>query len=556
MKKILATVLAAAMIFGLTACGSSGDTVPAGAGGGQEQTGSQTLAGSQAQADSGQTSGKTKIKVGLANTISTLQPFQGTGLYSNFIIGQVYQKLGQRTSFETQEFTPILMTDFEKSDDITYNITIRDNVYDSNGVHLTAEDVAWCFNHVKENGLNGNAYIDHAEATGDYTMTLVLAKSALGSFEAACEAVGIVTKESFEASEDGMATEPVGTGPYVVTEFITGSKVVLEENENFWGDQAEDKDEIVVFKHNVDVIEFNFLTEPTQMSVAVQTGEVQMGLWLNEAIVDECREYPGVTVEVLPNVQMCELLYNVSDNSPCKDENLRKAIAYAANNQMLIDNALHGIGGVSPAFGKPGLQGYNTAWESEYEYFPHDPDKAKEYLAASGYNGEELMILIQSNALYRAEATVLQENLRSIGINSRIDEYDMSTRNKYVVAGNGYHYDLALYNLSAQGSYLIQTWESWLDENHYGNGSNMFGSSDPKLQSLVDACGEADWTQADYDALYQYLYDNCLIYQWYDSMFAYACREEITVPDSARSAMNAEFVIGALEFPDDWSYFK
>ena len=72
----------------------------------------------------------------------------------------------------------------------------------------------------------------------------------------------------------------------------------------------------------------------------------------------------------------------------------------------------------------------------------------------------------------------------------------------------------------------------------------------------MDACGEADWTQADYDALYQYLYDNCLIYQWYDSMFAYACREEITVPDSARSAMNAEFVIGALEFPDDWSYFK
>lgn len=550
MKKVIATVLAAAMMLSLTACGSSGGTAPAGAAPGSSQApAEQTSAGTAA-------TGKTKIKVGLANTISTLQPFQGTGLYSNFIIGQVYQKLGQRTSFATQEFTPVLMTEYEKEDDVTYQITIRDNVYDSNGVHLTAEDVAWCFNHVKENGLSGNSYIDHAEATGDYTLTLVLAKGALGSFEAACEAVGIVTKESFEASEDGMATEPVGTGPYLVTEFITGSKVVLEENENFWGDQAEDKDELAVFQHNIDVIEFNFLTEPTQMSVAVETGEIQMGLWLNEAIVEECREYPGVSVEVLPNVQMCELLFNVTDNSPCKDENFRKAVAYATNNQMLIDNALHGIGAVSPAFGKPGLQGYNEAWESGYEYYPYNQDKAKEYLAASGYNGEELMILIQSNALYRAEATVLQENLRSVGINSRIDEYDMSTRNKYVVAGNGYHYDLALYNLSAQGSYLIQTWESWLDENHYGNGSNMFGCSDPELQALVDACGENSWTQADYDALYQYLYDNCLIYQWYDSLFAYALKDGITVPENARSAMNGEFVIGALELPENWSIFK
>ena len=327
----------------------------------------------------------------------------------------------------------------------------------------------------------------------------------------------------------------------------------MAENENYWGDEAKDLEDLPVFRHNIDVIELDFLTEATQMSVALQTGEIQMGLWLNEAIVEECKEYPGVVVETLPNMQMCEILYNVTDDSPCKDVNLRKAIAYATNNQMLIDNALHGIGAVSPAFGKPGLTGYNEAWETDYEYYPYDLEKAKEYLEKSDYNGEELMIMIQSNALYRAEATVLQENLKAIGINSRIDEYDMSTRNKYVVAGNGYHYDIALYNLSAQGSYLIQTWVGWLDENRYGNGTNMFGSSDSKLQELVDACGASDWSQEDYDALYEYLYDNCLIYQWYDS---YACEEGITIPNEARSAMNGEFLIGALELPEDWAHFQ
>lgn len=547
LKRAAAGILAGAMVFGLTACG--GSSAPA------ENTAAQSE-GTTEQGSAQNNGQKTMIKIGLANTVPSLQPFKGTGLYYGFVDGQVYQRLGQRTDFATQTFRPVLMTEYHTDDGVNYDITIRDDIYDSAGVHLTAADVAWCFNHVKENGLNGNSYIDHAEATGDYTFVLTLANDDLWSFEAALEAVCIVTKESFEASEDGMATKPVGTGPYVVKEFITGSKVVLEENENYWADKAEGLEDLPIYRHNVDCIELDFLTEATQMSVALQTGEIQMGLWLNEAIVDECREYPEYTVETLDNRQMCELLFNVTDQSPCSDVNLRKAIAYAVNNQLMIDNALHGIGTVSPALGKTGLAGYNEKWETEYEYYPYDAEKAKELVAASGYNGEELSIMIQSNALYRSEATVLQENLKAVGINARIDEYDMSTRNKYVVAGSGYHYDIALYNLSAGGSYLIQTLESWLNEDRYGNGMNMFGSSDPKLQELTLACGEEDWTQDDYDELYKYVYDNCYLYQWYDSKFSYAAEQGIVIPDEARSALNGEFLIGALELPENWSHFQ
>ena len=162
-KRILTAALAGAMVFGLAACGSSN--------------------GQDAQvngADAAASSGKTMIKVGLANTVSTLQPFKGTGLYYGFIDGQVYQRLGQRTDFNTQSFTPVLMTEYKTEDGVSYDITIRDDIHDSNGVAVTAEDVAWCFNYVKENGLSGNAYIDHAEATGDYSLTLTLADDALG----------------------------------------------------------------------------------------------------------------------------------------------------------------------------------------------------------------------------------------------------------------------------------------------------------------------------------------------------------------------------------------
>lgn len=552
MKRVLAGVLTGAMMLGVTACGQSGTTTATTAAAGETKA-------EQATQTAQETTGsdqKKVLKVGLANTVSTLQPFKGTGLYYGFVDGQVYQRLGQRTEFETQEFKPILMTDYSTDDGIHYNITIRDDVYDSAGVHLTAEDVAWCFNYVKENRLSGNSDFEGAEATGDYTLTLTLASEDLWCFQSALEAVMIVTRESFEASEDGMATAPVGTGPYVVTEFVTGSKVVLEENENYWADNAEGLEDLPIFRHNADIIELDFLTEPTQMSVALETGEIQMGMWLNEAIIEECQAYEDYNVEILDNRQLCEIIYNVTEESPCNDVNLRKAISYAINNELMIENALHGVGSVAPALGKPGLLGYNEAWGTEYEYYPYDVEKAKEYLAKSDYNGEDISIMIQSNALYRSEATVIQENLKAAGINAHIDEYDMSTKNKYQVASNGYHYDLVLYNLSAGGSYLIQTIEGWLNLDNYGNGMNMFGSTDAKLQELVLACGKADWTQDDYDALYEYVYDNCYLYQWYESKFTYAADKDLVVPKEARSSLNGEFLLGAVELPENWSHVQ
>ena len=179
-KRAAAGILAGAMVFGLTACG--GSSAPS------ESTTVQS-AGTSEQAGTQNSAQKTMIKIGLANTVPSLQPFKGTGLYYGFVDGQVYQRLGQRTDFATQTFRPILMTDYNTDDGLNYNITIRDDIYDSDGVHLTAADVAWCFNHVKENGLNGNSYIDHAEATGDYTLVLTLANDDLWSFEAALEAV-------------------------------------------------------------------------------------------------------------------------------------------------------------------------------------------------------------------------------------------------------------------------------------------------------------------------------------------------------------------------------
>lgn len=540
MKRLLAAVLAATMALGLcTGCGSGNEA-----------------AGKAAADKTTAEGGRTKITVGLTNTVQTFQPFNGANPYYNIILGQVYQKLGQRVSLSDGAFEKVLMKDYEQVDGTTYNITLYEDIYDSNGVNLTAEDVAWCLAENKAQGVGGSSFFESAEVTGDYTLTVKLINDSLGAFETMCENDVIVTKESYEKSGDGMAAHPVGTGPYKVTEYVTGSKAVIEEDANFWMEKSKEAVPTDSMAHNIDVIEFNFLTETTQMALAVENGTVQMGLWLNESIAEDCASVDGVVTDSLESPQICEVLFNQTDSSPCDDVNLRKAIAYCIDNQAVIDNVLYGVGSVPTALGKEGQQGYNPDWETQYSYYPYDLEKAKECLAASDYNGETLKLMIMSTSSFEAAATILQANMQAIGINSEILEYDDVTWGKYLPASAGYTYDVTLHNLSMKGAYLMQTLATYLDQNQYQDGANMMGASDSVLQEIIDRCMSNDWTQDDYDEFYQYVYDNCMIYQWYNNAYTVAHEEGIVVPDAARGALKGELLIGACQFPENWSHFE
>ena len=556
MKKFLALVLALVMVFCLVACGNSTadpsktqapDTTKAP----ENNQGSNTPS-----TDTPNTpAGKTKITVGLSNSFNTVTPFQNLGLYLNYVLMPVYLRLGQRDNFSEQEMVNILMKDYKRTEDKTYEVTILEGIYDHEGNPITAADVAFCYNYLIDTKYGvGSSQLTSVEATGDYTLKFVLKNDALGDFITVCEGCGIVSQKAFEASSDGMATQGVvGTGPYKLVEFISGSRIVLEKDEDFWANKV-DHEESPVFAQNVDVIEYNFLTEPVQMQAALETDTIQFGLWVNEAIVEDVKEIKGLTVESLPSPQICAVLFNQTDNSPCKDENLRKAIATCINSEMLVENVLYGVGETAKYFGKEGTIGNNPDWANQYDNYPFDVDKAKEYLAASSYNGEDLAIIIMGNTTFRTASQVVQANMQAIGIKCHIDEYDMSTWNKYIVANSGYYYDITLQNYSIGGPYLIQTLAKWLDGRRYDDGCNTMGMNDPELQAIIDKLNSEDWTQEDYDALQAYIQDTCCIYAHYNNKFTYACNDRLGVTDDDRGAVNGEIFFGAIDYPDDWDY--
>ncbi|MGM9520974.1 MAG: ABC transporter substrate-binding protein [Oscillospiraceae bacterium] len=561
MKKLLALVLALVMVFALAACGGTNNENE---GNNQEENEGNKVNTSELDnngpTESATFDQPTKITVGLANSYSTLDPFVGSGLYTNFVAYEVYQRLGARDNYEQNTITPILMKDYEyvgESDGLyTYHITIHEGIYDSEGNDITAEDVAFCFNYVKENARTQHRYIDHAEATSETELDLVITSNELGTFGAVIENVGIVSQAALEASSDAMATQDqVGSGPYVITDFVAGSYITLEKNENYWAADRDDLSESPMLDQTWDVIEFDFLTEPNQMQSALETGTIQLGLWLDATINAGCKTISGYKVMDLESPQMCVILYNQYEG-PCTDENFRKAVSYAINEGLAVDNILYGVGEPAEYFGIFGSIGTNEEWADQYDNYAYDLDKAKEYLEASSYSGEDVIIAIRSNTLFRNCGQLIQSNLEAIGITCHIDEYDAATISGKQVATTGDHgYDITFYYMSRQGSYLIQTASTWLSNVKFADGHSLCGIADDELQSLIDACYSEDWTQDDYDALEAYIQEHCLIYQWYNNYFSLACVDNMTITGYNRSGVNGDIIVGSLAVPSDWEYF-
>ena len=121
------------------------------------------------------------------------------------------------------------------------------------------------------------------------------------------------------------------------------------------------------------------------------------------------------------------------DKPIMNDLNFRKAVAYAINRDEIVTAVMNG-------YGEPietgCLWGYMTDYKaSDIAGYSYDPEKAKEYLAMSSYNGETIELTTAINDIILT-AAVVQEQLSKIGINVEINNMDIPGLVSYAAAGN------------------------------------------------------------------------------------------------------------------------
>lgn len=426
--KFLAMTMA---LSAFAACSSPADgesSSKAAGGTGTDNAGTMTESTSQegGTAGSGQKYAE-HMEVIIDNTqIAAINPIGsgGPGSATGWVYKMVYDTLVVWSP--DGDYLPGLATSWESEDWKTITFHLRDDVYFSNGEKFTSADVVFTIESALENpgsvaGGGQWSSVEAVEAVNPTTVVLTLnTVRPQILFDASQTYAAMMCKKAVE--EDPERGVWVGTGTYMITDFATNDYVELTRNDNYWGELPPTKSMIL-----------RYIPEMSTRFMMLQNGEADICFNLSE------QDLPVIESEPDKYTLYTYLANNCSDigfnmNDPiCGDWNFRMAVASALNRE---DIAI----GANGVYAQPETTG--TFWGSGTPYrnedipiIPYDPEKAKEYLAASPYNGEEIELVTAIPTMINASA-VIQQQLAEVGINVTIKQTDPASLMSYASYGS------------------------------------------------------------------------------------------------------------------------
>ncbi|MDR1835170.1 MAG: ABC transporter substrate-binding protein [Fusobacteriaceae bacterium] len=301
-----------------------------------------------------------------------------------------------------------LATKYEMVDDLTWVFTLRDDVTFHNGDKFTAADMEFSLNRVSTDaklgekihfdGLAGVRAIDdtHLEVKTKAPMPTLLSLLAKSGSEA------LPKKYIEEKGWDYFLQHPVGTGPYQLESYVKDDRVTLVPYPKYYGTPNPDWDKVV----------FRVIPE-----VSTRVGELLAG---NVSIVnsiiptewDRINNNPGTAVQYGPSSRTYQIALKTNAPFPTADIRVRKAIDYAINDKLIVDQILRGAGRVMLTRIPEGVFGNNPKYNDAYNY---DPKVAKELLAEAGYPNGFALTLQAPNGSYLMDSLVAQAVAAMLG---------------------------------------------------------------------------------------------------------------------------------------------
>lgn len=428
-----------------------------------------------------------------------------------------------------------------KVNDATYDVEIYDNITDSQGNAIKASDVVYSYEKLATLGYVSDigTYYAGSEATGDYTLQIKLKNTMDGAIEKVLTACSIASEAWYEgASEDEINSNPATTGAYTVSDMQAGSSVTLEARADYWKAEGRADSEL----QNVDQIILRCITEASSRSIALENGEVDMA----EISASDVGRFEGngeYNVTKYNNAMSQYLIFNTSENSPCSDVNVRKAIAYAFDSMMVLQGGGSNAGTISHDVAPNLGPDYVQEWDSE-EYFDMNLEKAAEYLKAAGYQPGELEIhFMCSSQAPQGPYQVMQALLEQAGIKMVIDAYDRALRQTYDT-------DPTMWDISELSQsvpdFTTSFWNILFSEDNYEYGTQGF-TKDDKLQELLKAAN-ADRSEENMNAFHDYVVENCYMVGLYTETRSIVTTKGLT--DICLEKLNP--TLNAMTFTEDY----
>ncbi len=359
--------------------------------------------------------------------------------------------------------TPLLAERWSQTPDgKTYTFTLRKGVKFSDGAVLDASAVKFSFERAKAPGSTNKAKkavfdnISSVVTPDAHTVILVLNNAdALLPFRLGENTAVILHPTSVAQA----TTRPVGTGPYVVSNWAKGSAVTLTA----W-DGYRDAAKVAIKK-----VTFRFINDPAAQVAALLAGDVD-GIPRFGAL-QALKQFQGdkrFTVEIGSTSGKGILAIN-NRKAPLNDVRVRRAIGHAIDRKAFIDGAQEGLGKPIGSHFAPTDLGYlDLTKQSAY-----DPDKAKALLREAGATIPLALTLTLPPPQYaRKGGEIIAAQLAQVGIRAKIENVEWAQWLSGPFKGN---FDLTIINHVEPLDYATA----------YANPDYYFGYDSAKFRGLV-----------------------------------------------------------------------
>ena len=312
-------------------------------------------------------------------------------------------------------------------DDLTFIMKLKDNVYFSNGMHATAEDLLYSYTSIVDRGSSqitriGPVDWEECKVLDEYTIQMKFTQP-YRVFETMI--MYLLCKEWSLSLADGWEDmawyTPVGSGPYECVEYKSDDKIVLKARDDYWN--IEETGPIYV-----DEWVLKYFSEPTTMYMELEVGNIIM-CYVPESdysrYVTNGSSEEGYACFLDVNGSTLYWCFSFTDFTEWEDKRLREAVALGINWEELGFLAYRDayipaesiLPQSSPYFINPG----------KYEY---NPDRARELLAEAGYgpdNPLQIASSISEEQQYRSLMENTQHQLAQIGIEVKYEIRDGAT---------------------------------------------------------------------------------------------------------------------------------
>ena len=423
-KRLVSLVLALAlMLTAFAGCGSDTGSSSSAASGSSAAGSSESSTSSAAESSSTSADGEqTLVRMNIGSEPDSLDPWQSAASDTEAIMHNVFE--GLCLYDENGEIIPGLAERWDISEDgLTYTFHINPDAKFSDGTDITAEDVEWSYEYVRDQCDNWSwlyKTLDDVEAVDE--------KTAVFHFSAA-DASRLATMTSIQygsvrskaamekyGDDYGKTAESVvSSGPYVITDWKENEYVKFEARDDYYGD-----------KPDLTHLKYVPVSDVNAAVVALQTGELD--LYFNPL--------SGValdTVKTADNVAISEALscrnesvYMNCESEVFSDVRMRRAVAYAINKEEALEVCGNGQGKVvtypcdlgEQVTGNPDFVPSHT-----YEY---NVEKARALVEECGNVGKTVTIKSYNTEPYQTLSVWLQGSLSAIGLDAKVDTMERS----------------------------------------------------------------------------------------------------------------------------------